>query len=1056
MQKGIYEQLINNEIIEKITELETMGDKIERQPLDEGEAHLILSKYIEEVVRKALVFIREDRRKDRAGKRDMVYQVELCNRLIQLLSENLEEGTFNDYKISETSELLLSIYSTLNSAYAVNDKLLPVRPETSIATSSLFTGSTKEPDLISELNKEIQSSDRIDILISFIKWSGFRLIYDEIKAFTREEGRRVRIITTCYMGATDPSAIEKLDQLPNVEVKISYDTEHTRLHAKSYMFYRNSGFTTAYIGSSNMSKVAMTSGLEWNLKISEKDSFEVVRKFQATFESYWNRYDFETYNYNDEGNRLKLKAAILNERSGDYDVNRVTSIPLFDIRPYAYQQDILDTLRAERELFGRYKNLVVAATGVGKTVIAAFDFMRFYKDNKNAKLLFVAHREEILIQAMNTFRGILKDADFGEILSGSSKPNRLDHLFVMVQSFNSQNLAASTTQDYYDFIIVDEFHHSVAESYATILDYYSPRILLGLTATPERMDGKNILEYFDDHIASEMRLPEAIDHKLLAPFHYFCVSDETDLSSLKWSAGGYQVNELSNLYIINHIQRLRTIINSMERYLTDMNDVKGLGFCVSVEHAEYMARSFNERGISSIAVTGKTDNQVRIGVKNRLVSGNLKMIFTVDVYNEGVDIREINTVLFLRPTQSLTVFLQQLGRGLRHAENKECLTILDYVGRAHVKYNYEERFRSLLHKSQKSIKEAIEEEPLSLPRGCHIKMEKLAKEYILSNIKQALINRSTIISRIRIFTTETNQELTLRNFLKYHNMNLADFYGKTCNRSFYSMRCLALNQKMDDAYDMNMVKRFKNLFYLDSKRILEAGIRFFNHEINDIDHPKIKAIFYYSFYNDEPKKEKLTDLLEGLIKLRNNKHLSEEILEVLIYKHERLRFVDTHQDMNVESPLDVHCTYTTNQILAGVGYYNATSMPAFREGVLYLEESNTDIFFITLNKSDKDFSEATMYEDYPMNECKFHWQSQNKTSDTSPTARRYIHHKKLKQDILLFVRDHRIRDGYASPFLFIGKANYVSHSGSRPMSIVWELENEMPARFLEENLNLAN
>jgi superfamily II DNA or RNA helicase len=1056
MQPGIYEQLINEEIKLKIEELESIGDKAERQPLDKEEAYLILSKYIEEVVRKALIFIREDKRKDRKDKRDMVYQIELCNRLIQLLSENLEEETFNVYKVSETSELLLSIYSTLNSAYAVNDKLVPVRPATSIASSSLFTGSTKEPDLISELNKEIQSSDRIDMLISFVKWSGLRLIYDEIKAFTKITGRVVRIITTCYIGATDAGAIEKLAQIPGVEIKISYDTKHTRLHAKSYMLHRHTGFTTAYIGSSNMSQVAMTSGLEWNLKVSEKDSFEVVKKFQATFESYWNRYDFETYDYHNESDREKLRTAILFERQGAYEVDRVTSIPLFDIRPYAYQEDILEQLRAEREIFGRMKNLLVAATGVGKTVIAAFDFKRFYEVNPKAKLLFVAHREEILNQALATFRGILKEPNFGEILSGHAKPDSINHLFVMINSFNSNEFINKTTQDYYDFIIVDEFHHAAAVSYKNLLDYYKPQILLGLTATPERMDGKNILEHFDDRIASEMRLPEAIDHKLLAPFHYFCVTDDVDLSTLKWTQSGYQDKDLSDLYILNHEQRLRTVINSMERYLTDMDDLKGLGFCVSVEHAQYMAKSFCELNIPSLAIIGKTDHDERMQAKQRLVQGEIKMIFTVDVYNEGVDICEVNTVLFLRPTQSLTIFLQQLGRGLRHAKNKECLTVLDYVGRAHEKYNYEQRFRALLHKSKRPVRETIEDETLSLPRGCHIKMEKLAKGYILTNIKNAIINKSSLISRIRTFATETGQPLTLRKFLDYYHIDLVDFYGRQCNRSLYSLKCNAFNLKMESGYTMKMVTRLKNLFYLDSRKILEEGIRFFSQKSSDFTDPKIMAIYYYSFYLDIPAREGFKNLLEGLTHLRKTSDYCEEILEILKYKYAHIDFVDKHQPMKVETPMDIHCTYTTNQILAGLGRFDETNMPEFREGVLYIKENQTDVFFITLNKSDKDFSEATMYEDYPMNESRFHWQSQNKTSDTSPTAYRYINHEKLGNDVLLFVREYRNRDGHASPFLFMGKAKYISHTGSRPVSFVWELEAPMPARFLEENLNLAN
>ena len=1056
MKPGIYEQLINDEIKHKISELEALGDKVERQPLDEGEAYLILSKYIEEVVRKALIFIREDKRKDRKDKRDMVYQIELCNRLIQLLSENLEEETFNAYKVSETSELLLSIYSTLNSAYAVNDKLVPVRPVTSIASSSLFTGSTKEPDLISELNKEIQSSDRIDMLISFVKWSGLRLIYDELKAFTKVPGRVVRIITTCYIGATDAGAIEKLAQIPGVEIKISYDTKHTRLHAKSYMFHRNTGFTTAYIGSSNMSKVAMTSGLEWNLKVSEKDSFEVVRKFQATFESYWNRYDFESYDYQNESSREKLRTAILFERQGAYDVDRVTSIPLFDIRPYAYQEDILEQLRAEREIFGRMKNLLVAATGVGKTVIAAFDFKRFYNNNPNAKLLFVAHREEILNQALATFRGILKEPNFGEILSGHSKPDSINHLFVMINSFNSNEFINKTTPDHYDFIIVDEFHHVAAISYKNLLDYYKPQILLGLTATPERMDGKNILEHFDDRIASEMRLPEAIDHKLLAPFHYFCITDDVDLSTLKWTKSGYQDKDLSDLYILNHEQRLRTVINSMERYLTDMEELKGLGFCVSIEHAQYMAKSFCEMNIPALAIIGTTDHDERIQAKQRLIRGDIKMIFTVDVYNEGVDICEVNTVLFLRPTQSLTVFLQQLGRGLRHAKNKDCLTVLDYVGRAHEKYNYEQRFRALLHKSKRPVRQTIEDETLSLPRGCHIKMEKLAKDYILSNIKNAIINKSSLISRVRTFKTETGLPLTLRRFLDYYHIDLVDFYGRQCNRSLYTLHCEALNTKISSDYNIKIIRKLKNLFYLNSRTIIEQGLAYFKGEQEGFADVKVLAVYYYSFYDKEPIGSEMGSMLEGMQLIRNSLELRNEIIEILAYNYEHINFVESHQVMKIESPLDVHCTYTTNQILAGLGYYNVESMPAFREGVLYIKESQTDVFFITLNKSDKDFSEATMYEDYPMNESRFHWQSQNKTSDTSPTAHRYIHHEELGNDVLLFVREYKTRDGHASPFLFMGKAKYVSHTGSRPVSFVWELETPMPARFLEENLNLAN
>lgn len=825
MIQGIYEQPLNQKLQTALNDLESRDYQILKEKIDREEAHIILSKYIGQVTRKALEYLRDDRRKDRKKEDSLIHQIELSNRLIELMKLHLDDAIFEEFQLSETSEILLSVQSRMNSSLGLSDKIVPVRPSTSIASSSLFTGSTKEPDLVSELQKEIGSCDRIDMLVSFIRWSGLRLIYDEIKAFESKPGRKIRLITTCYMGATDPSAIEKLASLDNVEVKISYDTKLTRLHAKSYLFYRDTGFSTAYIGSSNMSRAAMTSGLEWNLKITEKDSFDVLKKFSATFESYWNSNDFEYYDPLSEVSKNKLRKALLKERSSD---GKEESTVLFDVQPYAYQRAILDELQAEREMYGRHKNLLVAATGVGKTMIAAFDYKAFKKKHKDARLLFIAHREEILKQSIGTFRGVLKDADFGDVLYSGYMPDQIDHLFASIQSFNSKELTQHTSRDFYDFVIVDEFHHAAADSYVKLLDYYQPKVLLGLTATPERMDGKNILEHFEDRIASEMRLPEAIDHKLLVPFHYFCVADPVDLSGLKWQSNSYQVSELENVYSLYHESRLRVIMNSMDRYLSSISDMKAIGFCVSVKHAEAMEKSFNDGGIPALSVTGHTDKETRNKAKALLESGQIKIVFTVDVYNEGVDIPCINTVLFLRPTQSLTVFLQQLGRGLRHheASDKECLTVLDYVGQAHEKYSYEERFRALKHKSNVSVNDCLKDDVLPLPRGCHLKMEKLAKEYILRNIKQAIVNKSVIVSRMRTYRSETSRDFRLGEFLDYYGMDLQTFYGKQCNRSFYSLSRLAFGKMEDKTYDDQLIKRYKNLFYVDSRRLLSKWIGF--------------------------------------------------------------------------------------------------------------------------------------------------------------------------------------------------------------------------------------
>lgn len=570
LRQGLYEQLINQELKEEIRSAEAAErQRVETGAVDAAESARVLAEYVAKLLEKRLTAVAEESGKDEAEEE----QVRLINQMLSTLGS---ESGKDLLPLTEERRVdqLLSVVNTKNSAFAFQEHGSFSRPGTSLAQSSLFTGSDHEPPMFVELAKEIESADRIDLLVSFVKWSGIRLILEPLKKFT--ERGHLRIITTSYMGATDVKAIEELAKLSNTEIKVSYDTARTRLHAKSYMFYRESGFSTAYIGSSNLSRAAISSGLEWNVKITSQDQPSTMAKMEATFESYWNSSEFETYQ---EGDSKKLQEAIYRERyKDDPNFNNFGTNPyIMEIQPYPYQQAILDKLAAEREIHHRYKNLVVAATGTGKTVVAALDYRRFcqkFGHERKPRLLFVAHREELLQQSLATFRSVMRDPTFGSLLVGrENHPETIDQLFVSIQSFQSKDFTKHVPdKNYYDFIIIDEFHHAAAPSYQSLLSYYEPKILLGMTATPERMDGKSVLPYFDGRIAVEIRLPDAIDRKLLCPFQYFGVDDTTDLSQIRWTRGGYDASELSNVYSMEQYgakKRAEWVLEETDRYVTD-------------------------------------------------------------------------------------------------------------------------------------------------------------------------------------------------------------------------------------------------------------------------------------------------------------------------------------------------------------------------------------------------------------------------------------------------------------------------------------------------------
>lgn len=1055
---GIYEKLINQALQKKLDDIPEQCKYVSK--IDGAEASRILADYLADIIKAGLDDVAE--KNDESKK--ISSQIELVNQIIDTISKNTKEDIYSSEVVGKEAEQLLALLDQKDPSLVVSKggkgKTAKdmIRPETSIAQSSLFTGDEKEPQIQSEFKKEIASADRIDFLVSFIKWSGLIPLLKDLQEFTNNGGT-LRVITTSYMGATDVKAIEELRKLPNTTVKISYNTKNTRLHAKTYVFHRDNGFSTAYIGSSNLSSAATTSGMEWNIKITEVDQPDVMKKIAVAYETYWHSSEFEEYT---EEQKQKLATALSNEK---YHESNDKFKYIVDVNPYVFQQEILDKLEAERKVKGHYRNLIVAATGCGKTVIAAFDYKRFCKEHPDhpCRLLFVAHRKEILLQARETFRAVLKDANFGDLFIGNITPASMDYLFLSKDTFYSRKDDFMKMDNmYYDYIVVDESHHMPATTYKDFLEFFKPQILLGLTATPERMDGKSILSYFDNRIAAEIRLPEAVERGLLCPFQYYGVSDNVDLSSLKWSKGGYDKNELTNVYAIKtEIARKRAdlIVNSIFKYLSDINEVKGLGFCVSKEHAKFMSDYFNEREIPSAFLTSESPDEIRNSIKEQLSSGKIRFVFVVDLYNEGVDIPAVNTVLFLRPTESVTIFLQQLGRGLRLSEGKDCLMVLDFIGQANKRYNFEDKFKALLGKTKHSVAKEVQNGFSHAPKGCYIQLEKQATEYILKNIKETCGNTAGLISRISSFEEDTGLELSLKNFLEYYHLDPRQIY----KYSSFSRLSVSAGKRADFNEDLEDIlrKAMARFAIADSRRwvrfivdqILSGSKREYE-EMNALE-KRMFQMFYvtiwqkaYSSEDDECKKNH-DELIHSIV-------MKNELRELLEYQFDKIDFVDDEVDLGYESPLDVYCTYTRDQLLIAMDVLKPGDV---REGTKYLKEKNTDVFLVTLNKSDKDYSPSTLYNDYSISDSLFHWQSQSTTSVNSPTGQRYIHHRQTGTRILLFVRENKKDSitGGAEGYTFLGLADYRSHEGSRPINFIWKLRKKIPAKFIKKtNTLMAN
>ncbi|MEV1295326.1 DUF3427 domain-containing protein [Pseudonocardia sp. NPDC049635] len=980
-------------------------------PVGAAEQPHVLARHVASVVERALA--------DRSPQQ----RVALVNRLVEE-AERTAEDTVHD----ELEQLIALTRSVAVGHWEVRAPITP------LSEAALLTNAAGEPKLHTALQSELTSTDRVDLLCAFIRWHGIRLLERELDLL-HERGVPFRVITTTYMGATEQRAVDELVRRHGAQLKISYASATTRLHAKAWLFRRDSGFDTAFVGSSNLSRSALVDGLEWNVRLSSVATPDLIRKFASTFDSYWAAAEFVPYDPAVPADSARLAEALGRDRDDS------TPLSGLEVRPYPHQKQILEALDAERTVHDRHRNLVIAATGTGKTVVAALDYRRLQE--QHPRLLFVAHRVEILEQSRRTYRAVLADGAFGELFVGGVRPQRWNHVFASVQSLAAYGVQ-NIPPDRFDVVVIDEFHHAEASTYRAVLDHLRPAELLGLTATPERSDGVDVRErFFDGRCATELRLWDALSADLLVPFHYFGVADDVDLRGVEWKRGRYDPTALDGIYTGNDA-RAAKVIRETRAKVTEVTAMRALGFCVSVAHAQYMARVFTAAGIPSAAVTGRTAPSDRDSALRRLRDRELNCLFTVDVFNEGLDVPSVDTVLLLRPTQSATVFLQQLGRGLRRAPGKAVLTVLDFIGQHRREFRFDLRYRAVTGSSRAGVVRDVEEGFPFLPSGSAMVLDAVAREIVLDNVRARFrFSRRALTEDVR-----SHRESALGRYLHESGNELSDVYRGKGSWTVLR-RDAGLPAPAPGPDETALLRRLATLTHVDDPERAHVYTR-----LADPGGPAYTELTTHGqriarmlFFQLWPDRNGFDDYQAGLDHLRQHPAVCAEIRELVAYTLDGARHLPQALGSGLETlPLRSHAHYRREEILAGLDWASMERKAiGHASGVVWADRPRVDALLVNLHKSERDFSPTTMYRDYAVTPELFHWESQNATSPQSGTGRRYLTHRQQGSHVLLFVRSAPRDDiGEGAPFLCLGTCDYVSHRGSKPIAITWRLHRPMP------------
>lgn len=920
---------------------------------------------------------------------------------------------------------------------------------------------SKRGNLLAELKESLRECKSFYFSVAFINFSGLQLLLDSFRDL-EERGVKGKIITSTYLNFTEPKALKRLKSFENIDLKIFIADNEKGFHTKVYIFENEDNFKII-IGSSNITQRALKSNVEWNVMIISKKDTDFVKEVLEEYEGIWSSTgivdDEFLEKYNEFIKSIKEKQREIAVDFSEYEV----------IKPNFMQKEAMENLERLRSA-GEDKALVIAATGTGKTYMSAFDVMSF----NPKRLLFLVHREDILISAEKTYKSLCKNKNITMgFYTGNSKEEEADYLFSTVQTM-CRNLEDFNRDDF-DYIVIDEAHHSTSPTYEKILNHFTPKFLLGITATPERCDTGDIFQVFDNNVALEVRLNEALEHELIVPFHYFGI---TDIETVDYSNVDLDnISEISKRLMIN--SRVDFIIDKMNFYGFDGNKQKTVGFCVNKEHAYYMAEKFNEAGIFSIALTGDHSIDKRAEEIKNLENENheLKVIFTVDIFNEGVDIPSINQVLMLRPTNSPIVFIQQLGRGLRKHRSKEFLTVLDFIGNHNKAFLIALALKGGRYYDKDSLKVSVATDFSDIPGCSNIQMDRIAQERILNQLNTENFNS------LKYLKEEYNEfKSLLGGKIPYQLMDYVKFdgapdplkfinYGKTyqeflkkvektyealelLDEDFYKvLKELSDKLPLKRPYEFAIIKELINKSELNIDEA-SKGIRRY---IKDVDEETVKHSFRtlnQDFYDSREKNNyiKLFDLVgESLVKLISfekilaDKRYKEIIVDLLNYG--LITYEKRFGSENFGVPF--FKLYEQYQMVDAALLSNYEKIHSSFRGSGLITNGKEYFLFVDLHK-DEDIKESINYKDEFLSRSLFQWETPNNTAQSSERGKNIIFNKERGINLHLFVRKYKEIDRKVQPYIYIGKGDVVKYEWEKPIKVEIKLHNRVPENLYVE------